>query len=189
VVFNGDGYSDNWQVEAAERGLPNLRTTLDALPELVSEPAMELFEHYKVFSHREMHSRYDIGLEQYALSIGVEARLTLEIGATSVLPAAVRYQTELALNLGALKAAGAEVDLAPLTEVSTPVTALRDAIAALREELAFDAGSTALEEAAHAREGLLPAMAAVRTAADALEGVIADDLWPLPTYQEMLYIL
>ncbi len=79
VVFNGDGYSENWQVEAAERGLPNLRTTLDALPELVSEPAMELFEKYRVFSHREMHSRYDIGLEQYALSIGVEARLTLEI--------------------------------------------------------------------------------------------------------------
>ena len=68
VVFNGDGYSDNWQIEAAERGLPNLKTTLDALPELISDEAMELFEHYKVFNHREMHSRYEIGLEQYTFS-------------------------------------------------------------------------------------------------------------------------
>ena len=71
---------------------------------------MELFEKYKVFSHREMHSRYEIGLEQYALSIGVEARLTLEMGTTTVLPAAIRYQTELATNVGALKAVGVEAD-------------------------------------------------------------------------------
>jgi glutamine synthetase len=189
VVFNGDGYSDNWQVEAASRGLPNLRTTLDALPELVSDQAMDLFEKYQVFSHREMHSRYDIGLEQYALSIGVEARLTLEIGTTAVLPAAVRYQTELALNLGALKGAGVATDPTSLDDVSVPLAALREGLATLREELAHDAGSTALEEATHAREGLLPAMAAVRAAADLLEGVVADDLWSLPTYQEMLYIL
>ena len=74
VVFNGDGYSEDWQVEAAARGLPNLRTTLDALPELISDEAMELFEQVQVFNHREMHSRYEIGLEQYALTIGVEAR-------------------------------------------------------------------------------------------------------------------
>ncbi len=189
VVFNGDGYSDNWQIEAAERGLPNLRTTLDALPELVSDGAMELFEKYQVFSHREMHSRYDIGLEQYALTIGVEARLTMEIGATSVLPAATRYQTELALNLAALKDAGVAADASALEEVSDSVTALRMALGTLRDALAADPGSTALELATAAQESLLPAMAAVRSAADGLEGVIADDLWPLPTYQEMLYIL
>ena len=74
-VFNGNGYSEDWQIEAAQRGLPNLRTTLDALPELITEESMELFSKYGVFTHREMHSRYEIGLEQYALSIGVEARL------------------------------------------------------------------------------------------------------------------
>ena len=189
VVFNGDGYSENWQIEAAARGLPNLRTTLDALPELVSEPAMELFERYKVFSHREMHSRYDIGLEQYALSIGVEARLTLEIGGTLVLPAGVRYQTELAVNIGALKAAGIEADVASLEQVSAPVADLRSALAVLRSALLADAGTTALAEAEFARDSLLPAMAAVRSASDLLEGVVADDLWALPTYQEMLYIL
>ena len=189
VVFNGDGYSEKWQVEAAERGLPNLRTTLDALPELISEPAMELFEKYKVFNHREMHSRYEVGLEQYALSVGVEARLTLEIGSTVVLPAAVRHQTELALNIGALRSAGVEADASSLDAVSAPLAELRAALATLKDALAGDAGSTALEEATYARDALLPAMAATRAAADVLEGVVADDLWPLPTYQEMLFIL
>ena len=189
VVFNGDGYSDKWQVEAAERGLPNLRTTLDALPELISDESMELFEHYKVFNHREMYSRYEIGLEHYVLSIGVEARLTLEVATTSVLPAATRYQTELALNVGALKAAGVEADVATLQVVSGPLADLRAAIATLGDALAADAGETPIEEAQHAQEALLPAMAAVRSAVDTLEGVVADDLWPLPTYQEMLFIL
>jgi glutamine synthetase len=189
VVFNGDGYSDKWQIEAADRGPPNLRTTLDALPELVTESAMDLFEKYKVFNHREMHSRYEVGLEQYALTIGVEARLTSEVGTTSILPAALRHQTEVATNIGALKAAGVEVETASLAEVTEPLTALRAALAELKAALAADAGETALAEAEHAQNELLPAMAAVRAAADTLEGIVADDLWPLPTYQEMLFIL
>jgi glutamine synthetase len=150
---------------------------------------MELFSRYEVFSHREMHSRYEIGLEHYALSIGVEARLTCEIGTTVVLPAAVRHQTEIAVNLGALTAAGVEADTAPLAEVTGPVTALRTALADLRTALAGDAGETAQEEARYAQDTLLPAMAAVRAAADVLEGLVADDLWSLPTYQEMLFVL
>ena len=189
VVFNGDGYSDKWQIEAADRGLPNLRTTLDALPELVSEPAMELFDKYRVFNHREMHSRYEVGLEQYALTIGVEARLTLEMGSTLILPAAIRYQTELAQNMGALSAAGVEPDSAMLAELSGPINDLRAGLAQLREGLAAEAGETALAEAEHAQDVLLPAMNAVRSAADLLEGIVADDLWPLPTYQEMMFIL
>ncbi|MCW2604396.1 MAG: glnA, partial [Pseudonocardiales bacterium] len=187
-VFNGDGYSQDWQLEAASRGLPNLRTTLDALPELISEPSMALFSKYGVFSHREMHSRYEIGLEQYALSIHVEASLALEIGSTVVLPAAVRYQTEIALNIGSLKAAGVEADLGPLEDITTPLTELRTALGVLRLALQHD-GDTPLAEAEHAMTDLLPAMNAVRVAADLLERVVADDLWPLPTYQEMLFIL
>jgi glutamine synthetase len=136
-----------------------------------------------------MHSRYEIGLEHYALSVGVEARSTLEIGTTAVLPAAVRHQTEVATNLGALAAVGVEPDRGVLAEIGEPLAALRAALTTLRTALAEETGSTALAEAEHARDALLPAMAAVRAAADALEGVVADDLWPLPTYQEMLYIL
>jgi len=189
VVYNGDGYTDEWQEEAAARGLPNLRTTLDALPSLITDEAIELFSHYGVFSPRELHSRHDIALEQYALSIGVEARLTLEMGNTVVLPAATRYQTELATNLASLKAVGAECDTTTLDEVSASIRALRKGIADLRTALAHDGGSTDQDEAEHAREELLPAMATIRHAADELETLVADDLWPLPTYQEMLFIL
>jgi glutamine synthetase len=188
VVYNGDGYTDDWQIEAEARGLPNLRTTLDALPELISDEALELFSHYGVFSPREMHSRYDIAMEQYALSIGVEARLTLEMANTQVLPAALRYQTELASNLAALKAVGAEADPVTLDEVSACVKALRGGIADMRKALGHNGATTAKEEAEHAAE-YLPAMSTVRAAADELESLIADDLWPLPTYQEMLFIL
>ena len=189
VVFNGDGYSEDWQTEAAARGLPNLRTTLDALPELITPEAQELFEHYGVFNHREMHSRYEIGLEQYALSIGVEARSTLEIATTSILPAALRYQTELATNAASLKAIGYDFEPSTLDGVSAATKALQAAIGELREELSHEHPDTLVAEAQHACDDHLPAMAAVRIAADELEGLVADDLWPLATYQEMLFIL
>ena len=96
VVFNGDGYSENWQIEAAERGLPNLKTTLDSIPELVKPEAIEVFEKYGVFNARELHSRDEVRYETYVLTVGVEAKLTLEMGSTVILPAAIRYQTELA---------------------------------------------------------------------------------------------
>lgn len=188
VVFNGDGYSDTWPIEAESRGLANLKTTLDALPELIKPESLELFAKYKVFNDREMHSRYEVGLEQYALTIHVEAKLCLELGSTVILPAALRYQTEVAQNVATLKAAGLEPSTALLEEVSTPIAELVSALADLKKGLEDHTGSSAFEEASHA-QGLLPAMAAVRAAADTLEGVVADDLWPLPTYQEMLYIL
>ena len=189
VVFNGDGYSAAWPVEAEKRGLKNLKTTLDALPELITEPALALFEKYGVFNHREMHSRYEIGLEQYVLTVGVEARLSLEIGSTVILPAAIRYQTELAANVAALKAAGVAADTESLELVSAPLAELRIALATLKDALATDVGHDALAEGEHARDALLPAMSAVRSAADSLEEIVADDLWPLPTYQEMLFML
>ncbi len=189
VIFNGNGYSDEWPVEAEQRGLKNLRTTVDALPELISPEALELFSTYGVFNDREMHSRYEIGLEQYILSIGVEANLTLEMGSTIILPAAIRYQTELAGNVAALKAAGVEADLSGLHEVSAPLADLRAGLEELAAAIAHEHPADAMEAATFCRDRVIPTMAAVRTAADVLEGIVADDLWSLPTYQEMLYIL
>jgi glutamine synthetase len=188
VVFNGDGYSENWQIEAAERGLPNLKTTLDAIPELVTPEAIEVFEKYGVFNSRELHSREEVRYEMYALTVNVEAKLTLEVGSTVILPAAIRYQTELASNVATLKAAGMKPDLTLLEAVSTPISELTTALRALTTAMGEHGGDSAAEEAAHA-QSLLGFMDAVREAADILEGVVADDLWPLPTYQEMLYIL
>ena len=111
------------------------------------------------------------------------------LGTTVILPAAVRYQTELAQNVATLKAAGLDADTTLLEAVSTPIAELTAAVGALKAGLSDHSAESALEEATHAQKVLLPAMDAVRAAADALEGVVADDLWPLPTYQEMLYIL
>ena len=188
VVFNGDGYSENWQIEAADRGLPNLKTTLDAIPELITPESIELFERYGVFNERELQSRYEVRLEQYALTVAVEAKLALEIGSTVILPAAIRYQTELAQNVATMKAAGFDAETAVLAEVSAQITELNAALSSLKTALAGHAEGS-LAEGLHARDHLLPAMDAVRAAADKLESVVADDLWPLPTYQEMLFIL
>ncbi|MAS56166.1 MAG: glutamine synthetase type III [Pimelobacter sp.] len=189
VIFNGNGYSDEWPIEAEQRGLKNLRTTVDALPELITPEAIELFTTYGVFNEGEAHSRYEVGCEQYILTVVVEANLTLEIGSTTVLPAALRYQTELASNVAALKAAGVEADLSTLEAVSAPIAALKKGLATLSDAIAHEHAEDPLEAATFTRDAVLPAMAAVREAADELEGLVADDLWPLPTYQEMLYIL
>jgi glutamine synthetase len=189
VVFNGDGYSADWQEEAAARGLPNLHNCIDALPQLQTDEAKELFSTYGVLTSRELASRYDVALEHYVLSVGVEARSTLEMATTLILPAAIRYQTELATNAATLKSIGYEVKSIALDEVCAGIAHLQEALDGLRMALAHDGAESSFAEAEHAAVGLLPATLAVRRAADKLEEVVADDLWPLPTYEEMLFIL
>lgn len=189
VIFNGNGYSDEWPIEAEQRGLKNLRTTVDALPELITPEAIELFATYGVFSEHEAHSRFEIGAEQYVLAVAVEANLTLEIGTTTILPAATRYQTELAQNVVALRAAGVDADASGLETIGTHIASLRAGLADLTAAIAHEHPSDLLEAATFMRDSVIPAMTSVRAAADTLETLVADDLWPLPTYQEMLYIL
>jgi glutamine synthetase len=188
IIFNGDGYSEEWHAEAAERGLLNLKTTADALPYLQTEAVRELFEKYEVLSERELESRMETYLEQYCMTVQVEANLTVEIAKTMILPAATRYQNELASTCANLWAVGYEGDRTILEEVSGGVKSLQEGIAALEASMADGGSDQVVAEAAHFRDSVLPAMGAVREAADALEGLVADDLWPLPTYQEMLFI-
>ncbi|MFN0027194.1 MAG: glutamine synthetase III [Acidimicrobiales bacterium] len=189
VVFNGDGYSPQWQEEAAARGLLNLRTSLDALPQFDTNEARALFSGYGVLSERELESRYEVALEHYTLSVNVEARSTLEMAATTVLPAAIRYQTELATNAAALKAIDYTFDATTLDEVCAGVGELQAALTGLQAALKGHGGHSSFEEASYAGAVLLPATQTVRNAADRLEDSVADNLWPLPTYQEMLFIL
>ena len=189
AVFNGNGYGDEWQEEAASRGLLNLRTTVDALQQF-SEPAIiEVLEKYHVLSARELASRQEVYLEQYIFSVHVEAKQTAELGRTTILPAAQRYLGELAAQAASLKAVDLPWDTSTLTAISGLVTDLLAALADLEAALGHEAEGTSMEHAAYARDALIPPMAAVRAAADALEGLVADDLWPLPTYQEMLTII
>ena len=189
VVFNGDGYAEEWQIEAAARGLKNLRTTPEALAELDSPEVQALFEKYGILNNRELASRYEVNLEQYCLNINVEACATLEMGRTVILPAALRYQGELAAAAASLKQIDFSYDTTTLEEVGTHISSLLSGLNSLKKALESHGGDSSSEEATYACEVLLPCTLVVREAADALECVVADDLWPLPTYQEMLFIL
>lgn len=190
IIFNGDGYSDAWHREAEfERGLPNLRTAADALPVFGSPEVVELFGKYGVLSERETLSRRDVKLEQYVMAIDVEARLMVKIGRTMIYPTAMRYVTEMANAVAAVKAAGLGADSAELETVLGLATELRSATEKLAAALAHDHGDADLiAESQYACGTLRPLMGAVRRATDSLEALVADDLWPLPNYQEMLYI-
>jgi glutamine synthetase len=187
ICFNGDGYSAAWHQEAARRGLPNLKTSADALPELKSKEVLKLLSHYKVLSKRETESRYEVYAEQYRKSINVESNLMVEMASTMILPSALRYQTELATAHNALLAAGIEGSNELLQQVSSLVAGLQQAIASLKAAKATH-HKDIKAECDWCRDGILPAMEALRTVVDELEGLVADDLWPLPTYQEMLFI-
>ncbi|MFT5193329.1 MAG: glutamine synthetase [Candidatus Promineifilaceae bacterium] len=187
IIFNGDGYSETWHAEAAARGLPNLRTTPEALPAYLDKSVEELFEKYGVLNKTELHAVYDVALEQYNMTINVEANLVLEMGKTMIYPAAVRYQSELATAAANLDAIGIEPDLELLQMLTSKIAGLKTALIALAEAHAFEAEDDAAHSF-HNKDVVLPAMMAVREAADYLEGYVADDLWPLPTYQEMLFI-
>jgi glutamine synthetase len=191
VIFNGDNYSEAWHAEAERRGLPNRRTTIDSLPDLVSPKSQKLFSKYGIFNERELHSRYEIFLESYKKTVNIESQLTIQIATRMILPAALRYQSEVALAIANLKAAGVTVPksqaalLSELVEAVDDLQEATDRLSAATDE--FGDGDS-LAHAKHSRDAIIPAMNAVRAAGDRLEGLVADDLWPLPTYQEMLFI-
>jgi glutamine synthetase len=188
VIFNGNGYSAEWHAEAEKRGLPNYKTAVDALPVLQKPEVVAVFDKYKVLSPRELHSRYETYLEQYCKTVNVEANLTAKIAKTAILPAALRYQTALAKNANAVKAAGLSPDTAVLKQVTDLVTKLQAGLTSLATATGHHGAEGALAESKHFCDEVLPAMLKVREVADTLEGVIEDDLWPLPTYQEILFI-
>jgi len=187
VVFNGDGYSEEWHAEAARRGLPNLKTTPDALPVLTSPEVVRLFTTYGLFSEAELKSREEIYLEQYVKTIQAEANLVVRMAKTIIFPAAMRYQGELAATCANLKAIGHDYKMDTLEDVTAKLRDLQGRIVDLEKAMEHSADG-ALAEARHMCGTILPAMNEVRAVADALEAVVADDLWPLPSYQEMLFI-
>jgi glutamine synthetase len=179
IVFDGDNYDEEWHAEAERRGLLNLRATPDALPYLVSDETVTLFESHNVLSRRELESRHEVFLEQYVTKLNIEAETAASIARTMLLPAAARH---LALLL--------EAQLGELaSETSDLVTELTDAIRALESANLAENQPEELEaHAEYMRDEVIPAMASVRQPADKLEKVVADDLWPLPKYSEILFI-
>jgi glutamine synthetase len=178
VVFNGDGYSEAWHKEAEARGLKNLPTTPDALPWLVEKQTIRAFENYNVLTERELESRFEVFVEQYATKLNIEAETAASIARTMILPAAVRHLTEL-------KASGVT---ALAEEVEPLVEDLFAKITALEKANDHNGPEGGLKHAKYMRDVVVPAMNDVRAVADRLERIVADDLWPLPKYSEMLFI-
>jgi glutamine synthetase len=178
ICFDGDNYSEEWHAEAEQRGLKNLRTTPDALLEVVADQSVEAFEKYSVLSKRELESRFEVWIEQYALRANIEAETTFSIAKTMILPAALRH---LAL-IGEAGVSSLEADVRGL------VDELVVALDALEKANAEPTELEGLDLAIFARDEQLSKSGDVRAAADKLEKVVADDLWPLPKYEEMLFI-
>ncbi|MBQ8172794.1 MAG: glutamine synthetase type III, partial [Mailhella sp.] len=192
VIFNGNGYSEIWQKEAERRGLPNLPATPDAVTMYSAPEVVELCEKYHVFSRQELKAREDIGLEQYLKSLRTEASLAIRMARTQIYPAAVRYRQELASSAASCSSLDIPADLTPLKELSEIVAKFEAALHDLESRnsrLAWAPGEDALLASANeAKTSILPAMEELRRWADKLETRVADDLWPLPSYLEMLFM-
>jgi glutamine synthetase len=188
VVFNGNGYSEEWHKLAAERGLANLRTSADALPVLKEAYIEELFSKLGVLSPVELASRYETYAEQYVLSIEVEAKLVIDIAKTSIYPAALRYLSDLANTTLSLKEIGLALEIENIEKVASLAKSMMEKVSKLTLALGNHDFASTEEHMQYLVNVIRPLMDEVRGFADALEGEVADDLWPLPTYQEMLFI-
>ncbi len=196
VVFNGNGYGAEWQVEAEKRGLPNMRNTVDALEHMACDANVKLFEDMAVFTRRELESRATIALENYEKHIAIEAQACLDIAATMVLPSALQMQHRVAVSLSAARSADSTLDLAPqeslLKGLAGHVSGLLRANSALEQMLVqadgMGHGEHGIVRAAFIRDQVVPAMGCVREHCDALEACMDDELWPLPKYREMLFV-
>jgi len=190
IVFNGDGYSDEWHREAESRGLLNFRTSLEAMEQLASDKNKALFARYGVLSEREMESRHEVALDQYFKTVNIEGETTADVASTMLLPAAVRYLNDLlaaadrSKGLG-VKSAGLTRTVEKVVGLVDELTTALDALIAQNEDLG---GDSVHSKSYHMRDNVIPAMNAVRAAADRLEKVVPDDYWPLPTYRDMLFV-
>ncbi len=183
VVFDGDNYAESWHQEAEKRGLPHLRNSAQALPLFGSDKAQQLFEKYNVLSKRELQARYDVLIEQYNHKREIEARTLIRMLKTQVVPAALRYQSELA----AAESSGGKPLESLVKDVSSLAGKLLKSVADVEKRLNHESES-AEKHATHIAENLVPAMEEARAIADEIENLTPEDLWPLPTYAEMLYV-
>ena len=190
VVFNGNGYSDAWVEEAEKRGLPNIRSMVEAIPALTTEKAVSMFEKFKVFTKAELESRAEIKFESYAKAINIEARTMIDMASKQIIPAIIKYTKDLADTVVAVKEAGADASVQAelLTEVSGLLAETKKALEALK--VVTDQAATMEEGEDQARFyhfDVVPAMEALRTPVDALEMIVDKEAWPMPSYGDLIF--
>jgi glutamine synthetase len=189
IIFNGNGYSDEWPKEAGKRGLLNLTNTVDALPEIVKKDVIKSFEKHKVLNERELHARYEIALETYVKTVNVEAQLMVLMANRYILPVALKYQKDVADSVNAVREAGGSTKEAKklLDQIASLVDEIRSRADKLARALDQHAPNTE-KHAKFVRDTVVPAMAALRETGDQIELLMPHETWPLPTYREMLFI-
>ena len=190
IVFNGNNYAAEWEKEAGKRKLLNLKNTVDALPELVKPDAVKLLERYHILDGREIHARYEIFLENYNKTINIEGQLMVLMANRYILPAAFEYQRRVGESVAAVKAGGGSSVqgkklLATYTKLVDSFKAQTDALAKLLDD---HNGAPAEKHAKYMRDKVVPAMASLREVGDEIELLTPHELWPLPTYREMLFV-
>ena len=190
VVFNGNGYSDAWVEEAEKRGLPNIRSMVEAIPALTTEKAVSMFEKFKVFTKAELESRAEIKFESYAKAINIEARTMIDMASKQIIPAIIKYTKDLADTVVAVKEAGADASVQAelLTEVSGLLAETKKALEALK--VVADQAATMEEGKDQARFyhfDVVPAMEALRTPVDTLEMIVDKEAWPMPSYGDLIF--
>jgi len=189
IIFNGNNYSPEWEKEAAKRKLPNIKNAVDALKSFITPKAIKLFEKYKVLSEKELHSRYDIYVEQYAKHINIEAQASLQMAKRQFIPAAIMFAGELGGVIAAV-GKGASMQKALLAEVSKHLESAASNVKKLEAETAKAQSISGVDKQSAAfRDKVFPAMQALRTDIDALEGIMPRDLWPVPVYSDLLFKL
>ncbi len=190
IIFNGNGYSEEWQKEAGKRGLLNLRTSVDAYPELMKPDVVKAFETYGVLTERELRARYDVAVEQYNKTINIEAQLMVLMANRYILPAAYNYQGRLAQSVAAVKAAGAvaKEQRRALDHICRLTDEFKISVDRLQGALDHDGSGDAEKHAVYFRDKVVPVMTALRETGDSLECIIPHDIWPFPTYREMLFV-
>jgi len=190
IIFNGNGYSAEWEKEAAKRKLLNHKNTVDALPELVKPEVVKLFERFKILNDREVHARYEIFLEAYNKTINIEGQLMVLMANRYILPAALEYQKQIGQSVAAVKSGGGtSVSGRKLLVTYTKLTdKFKAQTEALNAALGHAGGGSAEKHAKYMRDKVVPAMAKLREIGDEIEVLTPHQIWPLPTYREMLFV-
>jgi glutamine synthetase len=189
IIFNGNNYAPEWEKEAAKRKLLNLKNTVDALPQLVTKEGVKLLDRFKILNERETHARYEIFLENYNKTINVEGQLMVLMANRYILPAALQYQTQVGQSVAAVKAGGGKSVqgkklLASYTKLVDKFKEQTDALAGALDHN----GGSAEKHAKYMRDKIVPAMAKLREIGDQIEELTPHEIWPLPTYREMLFV-
>ena len=190
IIFNGNGYSDEWVAEAEKRGLPNIKSMVEAIPALTTDKAVELFGKFSVFTKAELESRAEIKYENYAKAINIEAKAMIDIAAKQIIPAVVKYTKELADTVLAVKEAGADASvqaemLADISGLLTETKAALKKLEAVTEEAAGTEEGKVQSEFYHF--SVVPAMEGLRTPVDELEMIVDKEVWPMPSYGDLLF--